>query len=145
MRLVAVLGFSGRRDDELHAVCVQRLEHAEGLVRDGDTVLLSGEAELMRGAWKNRDVLVDPNARNTRENANGVAAAARRLAASEVVVVTSSWHAPRARALVRAALRERGVSVRSSSPPGRPPVRLLVRELACLAVLPVQLLAARRA
>jgi uncharacterized SAM-binding protein YcdF (DUF218 family) len=143
MRLVAVLGFSGRRADDLHAVCADRLRHAEGLVREADTVLLSGEAELMRGVWKSGDVLLDPHARNTRQNAKGVAAAAHRLSAQEVVVVTSTWHAFRARTLVRAALGP-GVPVRSSSPPGRPPLRLLARELACLAVLPVHLLGLAR-
>ena len=135
MRLVAVLGFSGRRADDLHAVCAERVKHAHGLVRDGDAVLLSGEANVMRGAWNGGEVLLDPSARNTRQNATGVASAARRLGADEVVVVTSRWHAPRAVALVRAALP--GVRVTSASPPGRPSVRLLAREAACLAILPL--------
>ena len=138
MRLVAVLGYSGRRQRELHAVCEARVRHAESL--DADAVLLSGEAELMHGVWRGRQVELDPQARNTRENARAVADAARRLGADEVVVVTSGWHAFRARTLVRAALRDPSVQVRSSSPPGPRPARLLVRELACLAVLPVQLL-----
>ena len=61
-----------------------------------------------------------------------------------VTVVTSRWHAFRARALVRAALRDPGVSVRSSSPPGRPPLALLAREAVCFAALPYQLVALRR-
>jgi DUF218 domain-containing protein len=149
-----VLGYSGRRSDGLHAVCAARLRHAEQLVADGDAVLLSGwarrisragEAELMRDAWKGADVPVvsDPGARNTRENAAGVAETAGSLAADEVVVVTSRWHAFRARTLVRAALREPGIHVRSSSPPGRPPVALLVREVVCLAGLPYHLLRLR--
>ncbi len=143
MRLVAVLGYSGRRSDGLHALCATRVKHAEELARDGDAVLLSGEAELMRGAWNGREVLLDPDARNTRQNALGVAAAARRLGADEVVVVTSSWHAYRARALVRAALPP-DVSVNSSSPLGRGPLKLLARELACLAALPLHLIQVRR-
>jgi uncharacterized SAM-binding protein YcdF (DUF218 family) len=144
VRLVAVLGYSGRPRGRLHAVCEARLRHAERI--EGDAVLLSGEAELMRGAWQAGDVLLDPGARNTRGNAAGVAAAARRLGADEVVVVTSRWHAFRARALVRAALRDPSVAVRSSSPDGGRPLRLLVRELGCLAVLPFQARAlARRA
>jgi len=135
MRLVAVLGYSGRPRDRIHAVCLARVRHAEGI--EGDAVLLSGEAELMRGDWRGGEVLLDPNARNTRENARAVAAAARRLDADEVVVVTSAWHAYRARTLVRAALADPRVTVASSSPPGRRPVLLLARELACLAVLPL--------
>jgi DUF218 domain len=156
MRLVAVLGYSARRSDGLDAVCAERLRHAEELAGETDAVLLSGwarrgnaagEVELMRAAWNGGEVplLVDANARNTRENAVGVAAVACRLGATEVVVVTSGWHALRARTLVRAALRGRGVRVRSSSPPGRPPARLLARELVCLAGLPVQLVRVRAA
>jgi len=37
------------------------------------------------------------------------------------------------------------VQVSSSSPPGRPPVTLLAREAACLAMLPYQLAALKRA
>jgi uncharacterized SAM-binding protein YcdF (DUF218 family) len=133
MRLVAVLGYSGQE------LCKARVRHAEQLVRDGDAVLLSGEAELMRDAWNGRETLLDPSARNTRQNARGVAAAARSLGADEVVVVTSSWHAYRARKLVRAAL-PRDVSVSSSSPAGRGPVKLLARELVCLAVLPLHMI-----
>ena len=143
VRLVAVLGYSRRRFDGIHDVCAERLRHAEQL--DADTVLLSGEAELMRSAWRGPGVSLvsDGTARNTRQNAAGVAEAARRLGATEVVVVTSRWHAFRARALVRAALRDPGVSVRSSSPPGRPPLALLAREAVCLAALPYQLIALR--
>jgi hypothetical protein len=141
MRLVAVLGYSRRRSDGMHDVCTERLRHAESL--DADAVLLSGEAELMQRAWNGTGVqlVTDGAARNTRQNAAGIAETARRLGASEVVVVTSRWHAFRARTLVRAALPE--VPVSSSSPPGRPPLALLAREAACLAMLPYQLLRLR--
>ncbi len=144
MRLVAVLGYSGGGSDELHAICEARVRHAEKVVRDGDVVLLSGEAEAMHGAWNGHEVLLDPAARTTRQNAAGVADVVRRLAVREVVVVTSSWHAFRARALVRAALPS-SVRVSSDSPRGRPPPKLLARELACLAVLPLLLVSGLRA
>ena len=144
MRLVAVLGYSGFRGRDLHAICLARLRHGEALVRSGDTLLLSGEAELMRDASSRPDVVVDPAARNTRENARGVAAAAHEAGADEIVVVTSAWHAPRARVLVRAATGP-GIPVSSSSPPGRPSPRLALRELACLAVLPLHARALARA
>jgi uncharacterized SAM-binding protein YcdF (DUF218 family) len=143
MRLVAVLGYSGRRDEGLHAICEARVRHAESIVREGDAVLLSGEAELMHGHWRGGRVLLDQDARNTRENALGVAKAARELGADEVVVVTSRWHAPRAAALVRAALGQ-GVPVETSSPADLPPVHLAAREAACLVALPVHLLDVRR-
>jgi hypothetical protein len=156
MRLIAVLGYSDRRTCGLHDLCAARLQHAEQLVAEDDAVLLSGwsrrrgsssEAELMRRAWNGGRVrfIEDATARSTRGNAASVAEAARRLGATEVTVITSRWHAYRARALVRAALPE--TSAQTSSPPGRPPASLLARELACLAVLPyhlIQLRAARR-
>jgi hypothetical protein len=142
VRLVAVLGYSPRRASGLHDICAQRLRHAESL--HADAVLLSGEAELMRPAWRGPEVqfVSDGAARNTRENAVGVAEAARRLGADEVVVVTSRWHAFRARSLVRSLLP--GVRVSSSSPSGRGPLALLAREAACVALLPYQLLRLRR-
>jgi uncharacterized SAM-binding protein YcdF (DUF218 family) len=144
MRLVAVLGYSRwRADEELHAICEVRVRHAESIVREGDAVLLSGEAELMHGHWRGGRVLLDPDARNTRENALGVAKAAREVGAAEVVVVTSRWHAPRAAALVRTALGH-SVPVETSSPPDHPPMHLAAREAACLAALPVHLLDVRR-
>jgi uncharacterized SAM-binding protein YcdF (DUF218 family) len=151
MRLVAVLGYSGRRRHGLHDVCARRLRHAEQLAGDGDTVFLSGrhrngtgEAELMRAAWNGPEVTLvsDSTARNTRENAAEVAETARRLGADEVVVVTSRWHAPRARALVQAALPE--VSVQTASPPDRKRVALLAREVICLGALPYHVARLRR-
>jgi hypothetical protein len=143
MRLVAVLGYSPRRANGLHDICAQRLRHAESL--DADAVLLSGEAEHMRPEWSGPDVplLTDGKARNTRQNAAGIAEAARRLDATEVVLVTSRWHAFRARMLVRSLLPD--VQVSSSSPPGHPPLTLLAREAVCLAMLPYQLIALRAA
>jgi uncharacterized SAM-binding protein YcdF (DUF218 family) len=153
-RLIAVLGYSGRGHHGLHDVCGERLSHAERLAEPGDVVLLSGwarhgdgggESELMREAWNGPEVqlIADSTARNTRENAVEVAQAARWVSATEVVVVTSGWHAQRARALVRAALGTPGVPVESSSPPGAGPVTLLARELLCLAALPVNLFRVR--
>ena len=102
--------------------------------------MLSGEAELMREAWRGPDVELefDPRARNTAGNAVGVAAAARALGATEVVLVTSRWHAPRAALLMRAALRGSGITVTTSSPPGLPGPRLFLREMACFAAAPFQ-------
>ena len=148
-RLVAVFGYSTRRVDGLHPLCLLRLRHAEELAAGADAVVLSGwsrhgaksgEAELMRDAWRGPDVTLvcDTTARNTMQNAVGVAALARELGAEEVVVVTSQWHAPRARALVRAALDDPSISVRTSAPIGSRHPRLLARELACLAALPYQ-------
>jgi uncharacterized SAM-binding protein YcdF (DUF218 family) len=142
VRLVAVLGYSARPNAGLHAICARRLAHAETLVDGAGAVVLSGEAELMREAWRGADIELafDPRARNTAGNAVGIAAAARKLGATEVVLVTSRWHAPRAALLLRAALRGSGITVTTSSPPDPPGARLLLRELACLAAAPFQAL-----
>jgi uncharacterized SAM-binding protein YcdF (DUF218 family) len=103
------------------------------------------EADLMAASWAGAaaEVVVDPVARTTVENAVNAVDDVRRVGAREVVVVTSSWHAPRARAVFRWLLRRSGVSVRSVSPPGYS-VRAALRELALWPLLPFQL-AARRA
>ena len=64
-----------------------------------------------------------------RRERSAVARIARELGASEVVVVTSRWHAPRAAALVRAALHGTGIAVTVSSPRGVHEPLLAVREL----------------
>ena len=142
MRLVAVLGYSTWRGEELHPICADRLRAGEQAAAGADAVLLSGwarrrhrpsEAALMRAAWRGPDVplVVDDDSRTTVGNARSVAAAARELGADEVVVVTSSWHARRARLLVRAAL-EPHVRLSVVTPePTRPP-HLVGRELVCL-------------
>jgi hypothetical protein len=142
MRLVAVFGYSPRRPDGLHAICEARVRQAERIVSGDDAVLLSGEAELMHPVWNGHQVLLDPHARNTRENARAVAEAATKVGAQEIVVVTSRWHAFRARTLVRAAVGPE-VEVTADPAPGRAPLPLLARELACLGVLPLQLAAVR--
>jgi len=103
LRVVAVLGYSGRRGDGLHPICALRLRHAERLSRGASAVVLSGwarrpkgrsEAELMLAAWSGPEVplLCDTTARSTAENAAVAAKALRKLDADEVVVVTSWWH-----------------------------------------------------
>jgi len=152
-RLVAVLGYSGRRGEGIHPVCAARLAAAEAAAEGVDAVLLSGwsrrrgrasEASLMQAAWRGPNVplLDDGDARTTLGNARAVATAAKAIEATEVVLVTSSWHRLRARRLVRAAL---GPDVRLEvvSPERRTPLHLLGRELVCLLVLPFQLRALR--
>jgi len=149
VRVVAVLGYSRNGDTTLHPICARRLVHAERIAEGASAVVLSGwarrrapagEAELMREAWRRNDVpvVIDTTSRTTGDNAAAVARIARELGADELDVVTSSWHAPRAGALVRAALHDSGIGVTVSSPsePLRP--RCALRELACLAVLPYQ-------
>ncbi len=151
MRLVAVLGYSARRRNGLDPLCALRLRHAERLAADAVVLSgwarrrLGGEAELMREAWQGGDVplVCDVTARNTAQNAAGIARVARELGADEVVLVTSRWHAPRARLLVRAALGDADVAVRSSSPRDRVRPWLLAREAGCMLMAPYHLLRSR--
>ncbi len=147
-RVVGVLGYSRRRTGELHPICADRLAHAQRLAEGASAVVLSGcsEAELMRLAWTGPDVtlICDPEARSTAQNASNVASAARELGAQELVVVTSHWHGTRARILLGAALRGSGIRLSVETAPGSRPRLLLLRELACLALLPVQIARVRR-
>ncbi len=153
-RVVAVLGYSRRRGTELHPICAGRLARAEQLADGATAVVLSGwarrskarpEAELMRAAWAGPGVAIvcDPDARTTAENAANVAATARALGATELVVVTSRWHRRRARILLRAALGNSRVRLSVEGSAGSAPPSLLAREAACFALLPLQLRRAR--
>ena len=127
-RLVAVLGYSTRRDRELHPICRARLESAALEAREGDAVVLSGgrhralgrpEADAMLELWSGPEGTVVPEreALTTAENARHVRAVALELGVSEVVVVTSSWHSPRAdEALPPVAARHRGARRRRACP-----------------------------
>jgi uncharacterized SAM-binding protein YcdF (DUF218 family) len=140
-RVVAVLGYSHRAGGTLHPVCAHRLAHAQRLASSARTVILSGEADLMRAAWAGPDVVLvcDPDARSTADNARNVAAAARELGAQELVVVTSRWHQARAGILLRAALRGSGIRLSIETTSGPRPLLLLARELGCFVLLPFQL------
>jgi uncharacterized SAM-binding protein YcdF (DUF218 family) len=155
VKLLVVLGYSAGRQDGLHPICAARLERAARVADGVDAVVLTGwarrrdgvsEAELMRRAWRGPQerVICETEARITAENAARVAALVRELGAREVVVVTSWWHSLRASLLFRLLLRETGARV-SVVAAGRPwSLRLVLRELACLALVPVQVGRARK-
>ena len=153
-RLIVVLGYSDGGSRELHPICAARLQHAASLAQEGDAVLLSGwsrhparlpEAELMRRAWPGspESLISDPDARITAENAANAAAHARELGVQEVVVVTSSWHRPRAHVLFRSLLPDLQVTVVGARTPGSP--RHYAREVAVFPLVPIQLRMVRRA
>jgi uncharacterized SAM-binding protein YcdF (DUF218 family) len=155
MRLVAVLGYSDGRASELHPICAARLERAEREMKPSDAVLLSGwarhktappEADLMARAWTTpaQRVILDRNARSTVGNAVGVARAARRVGASEVVLVTSGWHGRRASALARAALFRSKTKVLLATTDEPPTSAARLRELASWVLLPLLAVVAAR-
>ena len=99
----------------------------------------------MKAAWRGPAVrlIADGDARTTAGNARSVAAAAREIGADEVVIVTSSWHARRARLLVQAAL-DPEVRLAVATPARTRPPHLIGRELAWLPVSLVARTLARR-
>lgn len=154
-RLVVVLGYSGRRDLGLHPVCAARLAHGASVAQPHDVVVLSGwarsprvrpEAELMAEAWTGtcRELVVDPDARHTVANAENALDDLVRTGARTVVVVTSRWHAPRARAIFALVFAGTGARVTSSSPDEDVDLRRWIDEVPRWAFLPFQVARARR-
>jgi len=147
-RLIAVCGYSDGRETGLHAICERRLRLAEREARPDDVVLLTGwarhadataEAELMARSWAGscRELHVDSSARSTRGNVRAAAELAERVGATEVVLVTSGWHARRAGALLRAMVAESRVVATDE----RGSLTARAREVVCWAGVPF---AARR-
>ena len=100
----------------------------------------------MAASWTGdaRELIVDADARTTVGNAANALDDVRRVGAREVVVVTSRWHAARAKAAFRLLLRGSGVHVTAAFPPERWDARPALRELTLWALLPFQLAALRR-
>jgi len=153
-RVIVVLGYSSAGAGGLHPVCAARLARAAEIATMNDVVVLSGwardhdartEAELMAREWRgsSAELVVDPDARTTVENMVNALNDVLRVGAREVVVVTSSWHAPRAKAALRWLLRHTGVKVSSASPDGGS-LSAFVRELTLWPLLPFQLAVAAR-
>ncbi len=148
-RVVVVLGYSDGGRGEIHPVCAARLARASQLTTDDDVVVLSGwaripgtrsEAELMAEAWNGpaRELVVDPVARTTVGNALNACDDVRRVGARDVLVVTSRWHAPRARAAFRLVLRGTGAQVTTAFPADALDLRAVLRELPLWLLLPLQ-------
>jgi hypothetical protein len=147
-RLIAVCGYSEAAGEELHEICARRLRRAEREARPDDVVLLTGwargrsaasEAELMARSWTSRcrRLVVDSESRSTLANVAVASALAREVGARHVVLVTSGWHAGRASALLRAALRGSGSTIGLAATDEPPSARARARELVCWAFVPL--------
>ncbi len=154
-RVIVVLGYADGGRDELHPIGAARLARAAEVSTASDVVVLSGwarvpgtrsEAELMAAAWSGsaHEIVVDPDARTTVGNAANALDDIRRVAAREVVVVTSRWHAARAKAAFRLLLRGSDVLVTVTFPLERRNARATLRELPLWTLLPAQMWAVRR-
>jgi len=154
-RLIAVCGYSDGRETGLHPICELRLRLAEREAGPNDVVLLTGwarhadataEAELMARSWagSSRELHVDNSARSTLGNVAAAVELAEALGATEVVLVTSGWHARRAGALLRALLEESGRTGRVLGTDERGSIAARARELVCWVGVPFAAPAARR-
>ena len=100
----------------------------------------------MAKAWSGpcRELVVDPDARHTVDNATNALDDLARTGATTVVVVTSRWHAPRARAVFAWVMRGTGTHVVTSSPDGPAALRRRAGEALRWVLLPLQLGSAER-
>jgi uncharacterized SAM-binding protein YcdF (DUF218 family) len=155
---IVVLGHRTLGSDGVHRIsrrCVQLVREAEGLVGAGDAevVVFSGwsssgglsEAEQMRAAWRGpaAELVVEPTARNTAENAARTLPLLRERGVGRAVVVCAPSHLPRTRVLFGRLYRSSGVDVAFRAPRLAPSLRSIAWELAALPFLPMQLRAAR--
>jgi uncharacterized SAM-binding protein YcdF (DUF218 family) len=145
--VIVVLGYHDTGDPTAHRIsriCRAGVRRAEALAAEAAprAVVFTGwaagegpsEAEQMAEAWGGRrdvPLLLEPRAENTAENAARSLALVRRLdGVSEVVVVCSVRHFPRARFLFARLYARHGYAVRYAyvwSP--RPSLRLALTEL----------------
>jgi uncharacterized SAM-binding protein YcdF (DUF218 family) len=135
--------------------CLRLVHEAERLVTAGgaDVVVFSGwsstggrsEAEQMRDLWGGPDVelVVEPTARNTAENAARTLPLVRDRGIERAVVVCAPTHLARTRLLFGRLYRSAGVEVAFRAVAVAPSLRSIVWELAAFPFLPAQLRAAR--
>jgi uncharacterized SAM-binding protein YcdF (DUF218 family) len=135
--------------------CLRLIREAERLVgaADAAVVVFSGwsstggptEAEQMRDAWQgpNVELVVEPTARNTAENASRTLPLLRERRIERAVVVCAPTHLARTRLLFGRLYRAAGVEVAFRSVAVAPSLRSVMWELAAFPFLPAQLRAAR--
>ena len=149
----------GRLDfDGVHRIsgrCLRLVREAESLatVTGAEVVVFSGwsstggrsEAEQMRDAWAGPDVdlVVEPTARHTAENAARTLPLLLDRAVSGAVVVCAPPHFVRTRVLFSSVYRGSGVRVAFRVARQVPTLRSIAWEIVALPFLPLQILAAR--
>ena len=99
----------------------------------------------MRDAWRgpSAELVVEPTARNTAQNAARTLPLLLEHAVGRAVVVCAPSHLPRTRLLFGRLYRSAGVDVAFRTAPLAPTVRSIAWELGAIPFLPVQLRAAR--
>jgi uncharacterized SAM-binding protein YcdF (DUF218 family) len=155
---IVVLGH-GRLDfDGRHRIsrrCLRLVREAELLAcsTGAEVVVFSGwsssggpsEAEQMRDAWDGPavDLVVEPTARTTAENAARTLPLVLDRAVGGVLVVCAPSHLVRARLLFSSIYRGSGLSVAFRVARQAPTLRSIIWEIVALPLLPLQVHAAR--
>jgi uncharacterized SAM-binding protein YcdF (DUF218 family) len=144
--------------DGVHRIsrrCLRLVREAELLASStgAEVVVFSGwspsggvsEAEQMRDAWGGPavDLVVEPTARWTAENAARTLPLLLDRAVRRAVVVCAPPHLVRTRLLFSGVYRGRGVDVAFRVAPQTPTLRSIAWEIAAFPLLPLQYLAAR--
>jgi uncharacterized SAM-binding protein YcdF (DUF218 family) len=155
---IVVPGHGGAEDDSTHRIsdrCRQLVNEAGRVAAalDPEVVVLTGwsssggvsEAEQMKDAWSGPavELLVEPTARSTAENASRSLSLLVERGIRAAVVVCAPVHLLRAWLLFGRLYRERGVDVRFHLAFVRPSFRAVAWELAALPLVPAQLRLAR--
>jgi uncharacterized SAM-binding protein YcdF (DUF218 family) len=155
---IVVPGHRSLGSDGVHRIsrrCERLVREAEALAGSSgaDVVVFSGwsstggpsEAEQMRDAWRgpSAELVVEPTARNTAQNAARTLPLLLERAVGRAVVVCAPSHLPRTRLLFGRLYRSAGVDVAFRTAPLAPTVRSIAWELGAIPFLPVQLRAAR--
>lgn len=149
MRAVVVPGHGHTHPDGIRRIsdrCLSLVREAERL--HADVVVFSGlsEAEQMRDAWRGPPVelVVEPTARTTAENAARTLPLLVERGVTDAVVVCTPAHLPRVAVFFGRIYRRRGIDVRVHAARLRPTLRAVAWELAALPLVPIQLRRARR-
>lgn len=130
--------------------CLRLVAAAEQLAElvDPVVVVFTGwsEAEQMRDAWRGRDVelLVEPTAKHTGENASRTLPLLRARGVRRAVVVCTAAHATRVRLLFGRIYETRGIDVGYRVVRGRRNWRAIVWEALSVPFVPWQLARANR-
>lgn len=155
---IVVPGHRSLGSDGVHRIsrrCERLVREAEALASAdaADVVVFSGwsstggpsEAEQMRDAWQGpaAELVVEPTARNTAENAARTLPLLRERGVGHAVVVCAPSHLPRTRLIFGRLYRSSGVEVAFRAAPLAPSLRSIAWELAAFPFLPVQLHHAR--
>jgi uncharacterized SAM-binding protein YcdF (DUF218 family) len=155
---IVVPGHGWRDFDGVHRIsrrCLRIVREAERLARNtgAEVVVFSGwsssgglsEAEQMRDAWDGPavELVVEPTARSTAENAARTLPLVLERAVGRVHVVCAPPHLVRTRLLFGGVYRGRGVDVAFRVARQLPTFRSIAWEVGALPFLPLQVLTAR--